>query len=172
MGCRGLRKNVQTLVDIYRQGDRTVLPVLLRLRLTYLSDFYGEALVGDPDGFLSVASHLSEAEQHGVAIGIAGGMFGLQRPRFEAVRAVLTTVQDLSPNYTLARMCLVTLEAENASSLVNYFPPQTFTGRGGDFKTHWFSRELNGLEEKPLWPPASGNERVYRLTVLPAFSGP
>jgi hypothetical protein len=142
------------------------------LRFTYLCDFFGEALVGDPEGFLSAVSHLPEPDQHAVARGIAGGMLGLLRPRFEAVRATLTAVPDSSPNYQLARTCLLTLETNNASFLVNYFPPQTFTGRTDDFQTRWFSRELYALEEKPLWPPASGSERTYRITVLPAFTVP
>jgi hypothetical protein len=168
--CKGLNKDVQTLVDVYRQGDKTVLPTLLRF--TYLCDFFGEALIGDPEGFLSAVSHLSEREQQAVEAGVAGGMFGVAQPRFEAIRMTLTGVPDSSPNYQLARTCLVTLEMENASLLVNYFPPQTFTGRSGDFEVHWFSRELYALQEKPLWLLTSENERIYRITVLPAFSTP
>jgi hypothetical protein len=168
--CKNLNKDVQTLVDVYRQGDKTVLPTLLRF--TYLCDFFGEALVGDPEGFLSAVSHLPELDRQAVASGVAGGMFGLLRLRFEAVRATLTAVPDSSPNYQLARTCLLTLETNNASFLVNYFPPQTFTGRAGDFQVHWFSRELYALGEKPLWPPASESERTYRITVLPAFTIP
>ncbi len=168
--CKSLNKNVQTLVDSYRQGDKSVLPTLLRF--TYLSDFYGEALIGDPDGFLSAVSRLSDADQFAVASGLAGGMVGLLRPKFDAIRATLMTVPDSSPNYQLARTCLGVLETENASLLADYFPPQTFTDRAGEILVHWFSRELYALEEKPLWPPASGNQRTYRITLLPSFSPP
>ena len=62
--CRRLNKDVQTLVDVYRQCDKTVLPTLLRF--TYLSDFLGEALIGDPEGFLSAVSRLSGPDQQAV----------------------------------------------------------------------------------------------------------
>jgi len=166
--CKGFNKHCATLVDLYRQGDKTVLPTLLQF--PYLTDFYGEALISDPDAFLTAVSHLPEQGQQAAATGLAGGMFGLRQTRFDAIRATLMKVPDSSPIYQLARICLLTLETENASFLVNYFPPQTFTGRGGDFQVHWFSRELYALEEKPMWPPASGNGRTYRITVLPAFS--
>jgi len=165
--CKNLNKDVETLVALYRQGDKTVLPTLLQF--TYLTDFYGEALVSDPDGFLTAVSYLPERGQQAVAAGIAGGMWGLTRARFDGIRATLMKVPDSSSNYQLARACLLTLETENASFLVNYFPAQIFTGRSGDFHVHWFSRELYALGEKPMWTPASGNERTYRITVLPAF---
>jgi hypothetical protein len=166
--CKSLNKNIQTLLDVYRQGDKTVLPTLLHF--TYLCDFFGEALIGDPDGFLSAVSHLPETNQEAVANGIAGGIASGQR--YQSIRSALMTVSDSSSNYQLARKCLVTLETENALLLVNYFPPQTFANRSGDFLVHWFSRELYALKEKPLWPPTSENERTYRITVLPAFSVP
>jgi len=168
--CKSLNKDIQTLVDVYRQGDKTVLPTLLHF--TYLCDFFGEALIGDPDGFLSAVSHLSERDQEAVAKGIAGGILGTPGQRFQSIRSTLMTVSDSSSNYQVARKCLVTLETENASLLVNYFPQQTFANRGGDFLVHWFSRGLYALKEEPLWPPTSENERTYRITVLPAFSVP
>jgi hypothetical protein len=86
--CRKLNANVQTLVEVYKQGDKTVLPTLFRF--TYLTDFYGEALLSDPDEFLAATSLLHEKEQKAVAVGIAGGMFGLRsNERFEAIRALL-----------------------------------------------------------------------------------
>jgi hypothetical protein len=168
--CKSLNKNVQTLVDVYRQGDKTVLPTLLHF--TYLCEFFGEALTGDPDGFLLAVSRLSEADQEAVAHGLAGGMTGTPSQRYQSVRSALMTVSDSSSNYQLARKCLVTLETQNASLVVNYFPPQTFASRAGDFQVHWYSSELYALKEKPLWPPTSEDERTYRITVLPAFSVP
>jgi hypothetical protein len=167
--CKNLNKDIQTLVDVYRQGDKSVLPTLLQF--TYLGDFLGDALIGDADGFFSAVARLPERSQEDVAFGLAGDMSGLQRPRFETIRTTLISVPDSSPNYQLAQTFLRTLETENASLLENYFPPQSFVGPAGDFQVHWFSRELHALEEKPLWPPASEIERTYRITVLPAFTG-
>jgi hypothetical protein len=167
--CKTLNKNVETLTVVYRQGDRTVLPTLLRF--TYLTEFFGETLVADPDGFLSAVSKLSEADQHSVAAGLAGGMFGLARPRFDAVRATLRNIPDSSPDYKLAAKCLATLETINALFLVDYFPPETFVGHYGDFQLRWFSREMYALEEKPLWPPVLDNETTYRMTIVSAFLG-
>jgi len=166
--CRGLEKNVEILKDVYRQGDRTVLPMLLRL--IYLTEFFGQTLVADPDGFLTAVSNLSEADQRAVAAGLAGGRHGLTRPQFDEIRATLRKMPDSSLNYKLARECLATLEATNASFLVDYFPPETFVGRSGNFAVRWFSREMYALGEKPLWPPRPGSETTYRITVLPALS--
>ena len=55
--CKTLNKDVETLVEVYRLGDRTVLPTLLRF--TYLSEFYAETLSADPNGFLAAVSNLS-----------------------------------------------------------------------------------------------------------------
>jgi hypothetical protein len=168
--CKNMNKDIETLMDVYRKGDKSVLPTLLRF--TYLSDFYDDALIADADGFLSTVMHLPEQNRLAVADGIAGGLGGLLRPRFDVVRATLMAVPDSSPNYQLAQTCVRTLETVNAALLVNYFPPQTFTGPAGDFQVRWYSRDLYALEEKPLWPVAGGNERIYRITVLAAFSGP
>jgi hypothetical protein len=168
--CKSLNKNVQTLVEVYRQGDKTVLPTLLHF--TYLSDFYAQALISDPEGFLTAVSHLSESDQHEVAVGIAGGLDILSRPQFDAVRTTLLAVPDTSPNYRLARTSLATLETENAVFLVQYFPPQIFTNLAGRLLIPWFSRELYALREKPLWPPRAGNDRVYRITIAPSFTSP
>lgn len=168
--CRSMNKNVQTLMDVYRQGDKTVLPTLLHF--TYLTDFFGEALIGDPDGFLATVSDLPELSQQAVAIGVSGRPIGLQRPRFEAIRATLMAVPDSSPNYPVAKACLRTLETENASFIENYFPPHTFSGRAGDITVRSLSRTLRLLEEKPLWPPALETTRTYRITVLPCLAVP
>jgi len=86
--CKKLNANVRTLVDVYKEWDKTVLPTLFQF--TYLTDFYGEALLADPDGFLTAMGRLPEKDQKAVAVGIAGGMFGLRsRERFEAIRELL-----------------------------------------------------------------------------------
>jgi hypothetical protein len=167
---RNLRKNLNILVDAYRKGDKTVLPVLLECPEP--TNFYYEALVADPEGFLTALSTLSEPKQREAAYSIAGGIPGLPQAQFEMIRATLANVPNSSRNYSLARMCLQVLNTQNASMLVSYFPPKTFTGRGGDFELHWFSRDMSLLQEKPMWPPSSDREPTYRLTILPAFSPP
>lgn len=122
--CKSLNRNIATLIDIYRQGDKTVLPTLLRF--TYLTDFYADALASDPDSFLTAVSQLSERERQDVASGIAGAVYGLSKPRFEAVRTTLMKVPDSSANYQLAQLCLQKLDTENAFFLTHYFPA---TGR-------------------------------------------
>ena len=168
--CKSLNKNVEILVDIYRQGDKSVLPTLLRF--TYLTKFYDETLVADPDSFLTAVSNLPNADQRSVAAGLAGSRFGLARRQFDAVRATLSDVPESSPNYQLAHDCLAILETTNASFLLNYFPPQTFVGRSGDFQVRWYSSEMYALDEKPLWSAVPAEVSTYRITVLPAFSAP
>jgi hypothetical protein len=169
--CRKLNANVETLVEIYKQGDKTPLPTLLRF--TYLTDFYGDVLLSDPDSFLTAVSQLQEKDQHAVAAGLAGGVVGLRsKERFEAIRAILRAIPDAAPIKTTAQDCLKTLERKNASFFLTYFPPQTFTSRAGDFLVRWYSADMYALGEKPLWPPSNELETTYRLTCLPAFSGP
>jgi hypothetical protein len=169
--CKGLNANVQTLVDVYKSGDKTVLPTLLRF--TYLTDFYGEALLSDPGGFLAAMGRLAQRDQSAVAVGVSGGIFGLRRKeRFEAIRGVLTAIPDSSPVKQTSQACLKTLNRNNASFFVTYFPPQTFTGRASDLEIHWYSSDMYALGESPLWPPSSNRETTYRLTYLPAFTGP
>ncbi len=99
--CKDLNKSLDTLVDAYRSGDKSVLPTLFQFK--YLTDFYDEALIADPDGFLMAAARLSEKDQKSVATGIAGGMFGLHsKERFEALRERLKAVPDSSPSKALA----------------------------------------------------------------------
>ena len=170
-GCRKLNANVETLVEVYKQGDKTVLPTLFKF--TYLTDFYGEALLSDPDGFLTAMSQLQQKDQRAVAAGIAGGMFGLRsKERFEAIRALLRGIPDSAPIKTTSQDCLKTLERTNASFFQTYFPPQTFTSRAGDFQVRWYSADMYALGERPLWPPSSELETTYRLTYLPAFTDP
>ena len=169
--CRHLNQDVETLVEVYKGGDRSVLPTLFRF--TYLTDFYDEALLSDPDRFLTAAVQLPKKEQQAVADGIAGGTFGLRNhERFKDLRALLTRVPESSANKAFAEMSLKMLEEKNASFFLNYFPPETFTSRAADFEVAWYSRDLYRLGQQPLWPPASDSERVYRFTYLGAFSGP
>jgi len=169
--CRNLNANVETLVEVYKQGDKSVLSTLFRF--TYLTDFYGEALLADPDGFLGALSQLQEKDQKAVAAGIAGPMVGLRsKERFEAIRAALNGVPDTAPLKATSQRCLKTLERKNAAFFRTYFPPQTFASAAADFQVRWYSAEMYALGEKPLWPPSTGPGATYRLTYIPAFSGP
>jgi hypothetical protein len=169
--CRKLNANVDALVEIYKQGDKSVLPTLFRF--TYLTNFYDEALLADPDGFLRAMNQLQEKDQEAVAAGIAGGMFGLRsKERFEAIRAALNGIADAAPFKATLQLCLQTMERINAAFFETYFPPQTFSSPAADFQVHWCSAEMYALGEKPLWPPSNTPEATYRLTYIPAFSGP
>src|SRR5690242_347734 len=127
--CKHLNQDVGTLVEVYRGGDKSVLPTLFRF--TYLTDFYDEALLSDPEGFLTAMSDLSQKEQQDVAVGIAGGVagatFGLSDvDRFKAIRKLLANVPEASPIKAVAEVSLKVVEAQNASLFVKYFPPATF----------------------------------------------
>jgi hypothetical protein len=168
--CRKLNANVEALIEVYKQGDKTVLPTLFKF--TYLTDFYGDALLAEPDGFLTEMSALPGKDQTAVSVGIAGGMFGLRtKERFEAIRAVLRGIPDSNPIKTTSQLCLRAVERKNASFFVSYFPPQTFTGPSAKFQIQWYSAEMYALGESPL-SSASGDGTIYRLTYIPAFSGP
>jgi hypothetical protein len=168
--CKKLNADVQTLVEVYEQGDKTVLPTLFRF--TYLTDFYGDALLADPDGVLTAMARLSEEDQKAVAVGIAGGMFGLRtRERFEAIRGLLSKLPESESTKETAKACLKTLERRNASFFLTYFPPQTFKSRTADLQVRWFSADMYALGERPIWP-ASDAGTIYRFTYLPAFTGP
>jgi hypothetical protein len=169
--CKNLNQNIQIPVDVYRRGDNSVLPTLLHF--TYLTDFYDEALLSDPEGFLAAIKELPEKEQIQVAEGIAGGPFrSLEKERFEAVRKLLTGIPESSSTAHIAEVCLKALETNNASLFLNYFPPQTFTSRADNFQMFWYSRDLYSMAEKPLWPPSSSLQTTYRFTHLGAFTGP
>jgi hypothetical protein len=49
--CKKLGANVQALVQVYKQGDKRVLPTLFKF--AYLGDFQDETLLEDPAGFPS-----------------------------------------------------------------------------------------------------------------------
>lgn len=167
--CRKMNANVDTLVEIYKQGDKTVLPTLLHF--TYLIDFYHEALLADPSGFLAAVGELPEKDQRFVADGIAGGMFGIRsKERFEALREVLRNVPESDSANRTSQLCLKALERRNAEFLLDYFPPQTLTSRAANFQVRWYSSEMYALGEKPIWFPSTG-DTIYRLTYLPAFQG-
>jgi hypothetical protein len=171
--CKNIDKNAKELVDAYWQGDKSVLPLLLRVRFyVTLGDFYSAVLIADSDTFLTDLSLLPEKDQREIALNIAGGDWGVTPTRFDAIRSTLRNVPQSSPNYQLARLCLLTLKRENAALLINFFPPQTFSGPSGKLMAHWFSRDLHLLREEPLWPPASASTRIYRITILPAFFAP
>lgn len=169
--CKSLNKHISTLEDLYRNGDKTVLPTLLRF--TYLTDFFGESLIADPNTFLMAVSRLPEQAQQLIGDGIAGGMFGLPRPRFDAIRANLMNVSASSPAYQLARKSLAILETDNACSLVDYFPPQTFDMDPRDLLRRWYSRVLYASDEKPLREYAREEDsEVYRIMILPTWGNP
>lgn len=169
--CKKLNANVQTLVEVYKQGDRTVLPTLFKF--TYLTDFYGDALLADAAHFLDVMGQLPDKDQKAVAAGIAGGMFGLRaKNRFEALRQVLKEIPESDATKPIAQLCLRSFERQNASFTVAYFPPQTFTSAAKELQLRWYSSDMYALGEKPLWPASIEPETTYRLTYLPAFTGP
>jgi hypothetical protein len=169
--CKHLNQDVETLVEVYRDGDKAVLPTLFRF--TYLTDFYDEALLSDPEGFLTAMTHLSPKEQQAVAAGIAGGMtFDLHGvERFKAIRELLANVPEASPTKAVAGVSLKIVESKNAALFVNYFPPGTFTSRSASFQIAWYSSDMYQLGEAPLWPPTA-NEKTFRFTYLGAFTGP
>jgi hypothetical protein len=166
--CRNLNNDISILEDLYRQGDKTVLPTLLQF--TYLADFYRDSLIDDPDSFLSAVSHLSEQAQQSIATSIAGGLFGVVQPRFIAIRTTLTQIPESSPIYQIARQYLATLETDNALFLADYFPPQTFAFDPRNFRVRWYSAELHALGEMPLSEfTRDVDAEVYRLMILPTW---
>ena len=170
--CKHLSEDVQTLIEVYTSGDKSVLPALFRF--TYLTDFYDEALLSDPEGFLTAMAQLPQKEQQTVAAGVAGecSFTSHDVARFKRIRGVLTDVPVESPTRAVAAISLKALETSNASLFVNYFPPRTFTGPAAEFTNCWYSSDMYQLGESPLWPPSSDNQKTYRFTYLGAFTGP
>jgi hypothetical protein len=166
--CKGLNANVQALVEVYRNGDKSVLPTLFMF--PYLTDFYGDALLSDAEGFLTALSLLPQKDEKAVANGLAGGMFFLRtKDRFERIVAALRNPSESPVTQAVAQLCLREVEQRNASFIISYFPPETFTGRASDFTERMFASAMYALGEKPLWPTSVTNESIYRLTLLPAF---
>jgi hypothetical protein len=167
--CKKFNPSIKALTEVYRAGDKSVLPTLLQF--TYLTDFFDEALLADPDGFLNAVAALREKDKLLVAKGLAGGDYRpLSKDQFDKIRALLVTIPDSSPVKEVARVCLYRLEVNNASLFINYFPAQTFNNPAGKFDLYWYSKNMYALGEKPLWP-ASENETTYRFTYLGAFTG-
>lgn len=166
--CKRLNANVQLLVDIYRQGDKTVLPTLFMF--PYLTNFFGDALLNDPAGFLTTLSSLSPKDQRDVATGLAGGIFFLRtKDRFDRIAAALRAIPESQPIYGTAQVCLKEVERRNAIFLVSYFLPGTFTTKAGDFALRFYSSGMYTLGEEPLWAVTNTSESIYRLTLLSAF---
>jgi hypothetical protein len=146
--CKHLNRDVATLVDVYRGGDKSVLPTLFQF--SYLTDFYDEALLSDAEGFLTAMTQLSQKEQQAVATGIAG-VFGLRDvDRFKAIRELLANVPEASPTKAVAELSLKIVEIKNASLFVNYFPPGTFASRAARSPVTWYSSDMYQLGETPL----------------------
>ena len=169
--CKHQHRDVAFLVEVYKGGDKSVLPVLFQF--TYLTDFYDEALLADRDGFLTAMAQLPEKQQLYVADGIAGGWtFRLDVDRFTALRASLASVPEDSNTKAVANLSLRIVEAQNAALFLNYFPPQTFSGAAAQFRIRWYSTFLYRLGEKPLFPPSTGDESTFRFTHVGAFTYP
>lgn len=169
--CRKLNKNVDTLVQVYKNGDKTVLPLLFKF--TYLGDFFDYALLSDPNGFLSEMKLLPERERQTVAVSIAGGLVRkLTKAQFEELRDLLKSIPVDDPNAEIAQQSLEALETNNASLFLNYFPAGAFSSRAGEFQVRWYSRELYSLGEKPLIPVSNNDDVTYRFTYIGAFTGP
>jgi len=163
--CKNNNRNVQVLVDVYKAGDKSVLPTLFHF--TYLTDFYDEALLSDPEAFLGAMNQLSEIEKRQVADGLAGNMLWIRsREQFERIRSLLRSVPETAATSNTAKTCLDALETRNAALLVNYFPPQTFTSRAADYEIHWYSRELYAVHQPALWQRTSTDPTTYRFTVI------
>ena len=167
--CEKVKVAEEALTRLYRQGDKSLLPVLMEA--TWMGDLYAEAALDDTAAYLSALSSLARPRQQAVELNMAGGMMGLPRARFLALQSALLQIPDNSPDYGPAQDSLRQLDVANAHFLITYFPPQVFNGRGAEFQTAWYSRELYALDQAPLWPPAA-NQHLYRFTMIPAFGKP
>ncbi len=171
-GCKHEQKYAATLVAFYQQGDKTVLPTLLWVAgLGPMADVYRGALIGDPEGFLNALSPLPKRRQWVVCTILSGEWKFIPRARFEAMRTALQDISASSPNYQLAQACLLTIDTQSASFLVRYFPPHPFTGVDSHVRVRWYSSAVYALQDKPLWPPASPSETVYRVLWMPSRFG-
>jgi hypothetical protein len=70
-------------------------------------------------------------------------------------------------------MLLAIAIAGGARAADRYFPPSSLSQnpKSDEFREAWYSSELKGMGEKPLWPAASEGE-VYGLTWLRSFHRP
>src|SRR5581483_5335852 len=74
--CKRMNQSIATLISEYNAGDKSVLATLLRF--PHLTKFLDQALLADPQGFLTAVAELSDKQQFAVARGIAGGGFWLR----------------------------------------------------------------------------------------------
>jgi len=132
--CRKLKENIATLEAAYRDGDKSVLPTLFHV--TYSITFYQEALLADREGFLDALSKLPEKDREPVIDAIAGGIYDMDKARFEVLRNSLAAVPESSQNYRISLICLNKLQSEHADLFLAYFPPQTFSGPAAPLRQH------------------------------------
>ena len=166
--CEHLNANVQVLVDAYRQGDKTMLPTLFMF--PYQTDFFGDALLNDPAGFLTTLNSLPPKDQKEVAAGLAGGMFFIRtKDRFDQIAETLRAIPESQPIYGSAQVCLKEVERRNAVFVISYFPPGTFAASTDNLAQRFYSAGMYALGEEPLWPVRNTSESIYRLTRLSAF---
>jgi hypothetical protein len=169
--CRKVDQSISVLIDVYKGGDKSVLPTLLQF--PQLTDFYGDAFLADPEGFLAAISLLSQKDQALAAVGLAGDMFGIRtEERFDSLREELQHIPATAPIHPAAEQCLKALERQNISFLVDYFPPRTFAGPAADFQVKGYSRKMYALGERPLWSDLPPDETTYRLTYFAALGVP
>jgi hypothetical protein len=161
--CADLDTNIDVLIRAYRKGDQAVLSEISKF--SYLTSFFDDTLLSDTDGFLSAVNRLPTDRQNAIATGVAGEQFlTLPEARFLAIKSVLEAVPQNSPNRVLADTFLKAVLEHNASPFVDYFPPDTFTGRGADFTTSWYSQVLYAFGEAPLWRDSHNAEETWRFT--------
>ncbi|HEY6447119.1 MAG TPA: hypothetical protein VIY53_11710 [Acidobacteriaceae bacterium] len=163
--CSNLNASLDVLIDAYRSGDKSVLPELFNF--SYLTEFFDDAILSDPDGFLSALGTLPAGSQKAIAEGAAGEPFrALRMDRCLALKAVFEAVPASSPNRVPADICLRALKEHNASLFLDYFPPDTFTGSAAKLKTYQFSRVLYGFDESPLWRNPPDSKETWRFTYI------
>lgn len=211
--CQKLGADIETLREVYEEGDKSVLPTLFRVTSSFkpdsceqfgemkdlvesmvirrpaaavgpseskmrkgvaaavgnLREFYREALLNDPVGFLTAMSRLPDQDQKVIAFAIAGNPYGLRKEAYDAIDAALKGLPDSAPIGPTSQLCLKTLERTNAPFFQTYFPPNTFTSRDADSQIRWYTLPMYTLGEKPLWPPSSELETTYRLTYVPSL---
>lgn len=172
-----LKKDGESLLSLYKAGDRSVLASLMRVNALSVgvrsldTQFFTQAMQGDLDGFLSALSSTRDAKSAWLNSGVVGsacGCPGIPRRSFKELRGMLKSVRQESVVYSLAQQCREELEDTNATLIFTYFPPNTFQASGGDFMVQWYSSVLYALDEKPLWPPDPKNV-TYRFIWMRSF---
>jgi len=172
-----LKKDGETLLSLYKGGDRSVLASLMRVNALSVgvrnldTQFFSKAIQDDLDGFLSALSSTRDAKSawlNSAVVGSACGCPGIARRSFKELRGMLKSVPQESVVYILAKQCREDLEDTNATLIFTYFPPNTFQASGGDFMAQWYSSVLYALDEKPLWP-ADPKNVTYRFIWMRSF---